>query len=85
MSVKDHVKVQLEIFLKSIHLRLFNQSSINYLSNVSFAREEFALESLLEFCREPSLMQDIDTNYDCDVQYTNLFDCIYNLLFNIFL
>ena len=34
------------------------------------------LESLLEFCREPSLMQDLYINYDCDVHCTNLFESI---------
>jgi Guanine nucleotide exchange factor in Golgi transport N-terminal len=75
MSIKDHMKVQLEVFLTSVHLRLLqsNNSSIP-------AREELALESLLEFCREPALMHDLYTNYDCDVQCTNLFDSIISTL-----
>lgn len=44
------------------------------------AREELALESLLEFSREPALMHDLYTNYDCDVQCTNLFDAIITAL-----
>lgn len=77
MSIKDHVKVQLEVFLISVHLRLLSQGSQ---SSVIPAKEELTLESLLEFCREPSLMQDIYTNYDCDVQCTNLFDSIITTL-----
>jgi hypothetical protein len=85
MTIKDHMKVQLEVFLTSVHLRLLQQQDANTgllvqtaptLSIVRLAREELALESLLEFCREPSLMYDLYTNYDCDEQCTNLFDAI---------
>lgn len=122
VSIKNHMKVQLEVFLTSVHLRILKQpttthgisnnphhssssssssshpSSISHSSSSSStttistsssslpsqtlisAREELALESLLEFCREPSLMEDIYTNYDCDVQCTNLFDSIISTL-----
>lgn len=73
MSMKDNMKVQLEVFLSSVHLRLLSYSTVQ-------AKEELALESLLEFCREPTLMQDIYINYDCDVQCTNLFDTILQTL-----
>lgn len=73
MSMKDNMKVQLEVFLSSVHLRVLHHSS-------TFAREELTLESLLEFCREPSLMQDLYINYDCDVRCTNLFDSIIQAL-----
>jgi hypothetical protein len=75
MSIKDHMKTQLEVFLTSVHLRLLLGSQ-QAPSSLSLAKEELALESLLEFCREPSLMQDIYANYDCDEQCTNLFDSI---------
>ena len=80
MSIKDHMKVQLEVFLTSVHLRLLHQHGAASSSAAAFAREELALESLLEFCREPSLMYDLYTNYDCDVQCTNLFDSLLGLL-----
>mmetsp|Transcript_20608 Transcript_20608/g.29575 ORF Transcript_20608/g.29575 Transcript_20608/m.29575 type:complete len:1961 (+) Transcript_20608:126-6008(+) len=81
MSIKDHMKVQLEVFLTSVHLRILHPSTaILNATAISSAREELALESLLEFCREPSLMHDIYTNYDCDVQCTNLFDSIVTTL-----
>eukprot|EP01034_Spumella_vulgaris_P022369 gene22369-28491_t len=85
VSIKDHMKVQLEVFLTSVHLRLINGSSGSGgqtigVSPTVAAKEELALESLLEFCREPSLMQDLYTNYDCDVQCTNLFDLIISAL-----
>jgi hypothetical protein len=94
VSIKDHMKVQLEVFLTSVHLRILNMSTATSSTAVSAsknqtngtgasgngAREELALESLLEFCREPSLMHDIYTNYDCDMQCTNLFDSIVTTL-----
>lgn len=76
MSIKDHMKIQLEVFLTSVHLRLLQKSNFSPIP----AREELALESLLEFCREPALMQDLYTNYDCDVQCTNLYDMIISTL-----
>lgn len=82
MSIKDHMKVQLEVFFSSVHLRLLQsngQLNNQQVAGLS-AREELALESLLEFCREPSLMYDLYTNYDCDVQCTNLFDSIITTL-----
>jgi Guanine nucleotide exchange factor in Golgi transport N-terminal len=93
VSIKDHMKVQLEVFLTSVHLRLLtpsqaqltgsgknNSKSSSSAYTASLAKEELALESLLEFCREPSLMEDLYTNYDCDVQCTNLFDSIISVL-----
>jgi hypothetical protein len=77
MSIKNHMKVQLEVFLTSIHLRLLQHHQSTFLGQ---AKQELTLESLLEFCREPSLMQDLYTNYDCDVQCTNLFDAIITVL-----
>ena len=77
MSIKNHMKVQLEVFLTSIHLRLLQTQQSTFTMQ---AKQELALESLLEFCREPSLMQDLYINYDCDVQCTNLFDSIIAVL-----
>lgn len=88
------MKVQLEVFLTSVHLRLLTPSQAQLTGSgksskssssasaytASLAKEELALESLLEFCREPSLMEDLYTNYDCDVQCTNLFDSIISVL-----
>jgi len=64
-SMKDLLKVQLEVFLTSVHLRILSNAHKN---SSEFERRELALESLLEFCQEPALMQDLYTNYDCDMQ-----------------
>ncbi|RHY24929.1 hypothetical protein DYB32_009551, partial [Aphanomyces invadans] len=69
-SIKDHLKVQLEIFFTSVHMRIMDSPSC------SNEQKELALESLLEFCREPALMLDLYINYDCDVHCTNLFEVL---------
>lgn len=53
-----------------MHLRVLDGSSYGP------EQQELALESLLEFTREPALMTDVYINYDCDVQCTNLFETI---------
>ena len=71
-SIRNHLKVPLEVFLTSVHLRILNDAGHSY----SPEEKEVALESLLEFCQEPALMQDIFLNYDCDVACTNLYESI---------
>ena len=71
-SIRNHLKVPLEVFLTSVHLRILNDAGHNY----SPEEKEVALESLLEFCQEPALMQDIFLNYDCDMACTNLYESI---------
>lgn len=66
-SVKEHLKVQLEVFFTSIHLRLADSTG------ASFGQKELVLESLVEFCHEPALIVGLYRNYDCEVSSTNLF------------
>ena len=79
-GIKDHLKVQLEVFLTSVHLRTLSFSLSPQTQERIWAcspeRRELALESLLEFCREPMLMADLYLNYDCDMNCTNLFETI---------
>ena len=73
-TMRNHLKVPLEVFLTSVHLRLLE-------SDVAVPEErEIALESLLEFCHEPALMQDLYWNYDCDVACTNLYETVVTTL-----
>lgn len=69
-SLKDHLKVQLEVFFTSVHMRIIDSPSCTY------GQKELAMESLVEFCREPALMLDLYVNYDCDVHCTNLFEVL---------
>ena len=47
MSIRDHMKIQLEVFLTSVHLRILKSES----SSIT-AKEEMALESLLGTLRD---------------------------------
>lgn len=87
--MKDYLKVQLEVFFKSIHLRIIDSQSYTPI------QKELVMESMVDFCREPTLMLDLYTNvyisyitiiiiillqYDCDVGSTNLFEDLCNCL-----
>ncbi|CAK0845343.1 unnamed protein product [Prorocentrum cordatum] len=74
LNFRRHLKVQLEIFFTSVHLKIAGMDSASY------EQREIALESLLEFCREPELMLELFTNYDCDVRCTNLFETLVKFL-----
>jgi len=69
-AVKSHLKVQFEVFFTSIHIGIVESNS------ATPPQKELALESLLDFCREPILIVDLYTNYDCDVLCTNLFEVL---------
>lgn len=66
--VKQHLKIQLEVFFRSIHLRIAESSAS------SFEQKELVLESLVEFCHEPSLIVGLYRNYDCEIASSNLFE-----------
>eukprot|EP00357_Protocruzia_adherens_P036262 CAMPEP_0115010016 /NCGR_PEP_ID=MMETSP0216-20121206/23024_1 /TAXON_ID=223996 /ORGANISM="Protocruzia adherens, Strain Boccale" /LENGTH=567 /DNA_ID=CAMNT_0002378069 /DNA_START=397 /DNA_END=2097 /DNA_ORIENTATION=+ len=67
LSVKRHMKVQLEVFFTSIHLKL-NEKPENYQQSI------IGMESILDYCREPTLILEFYTNYDCDVHCANLYE-----------
>jgi brefeldin A-resistance guanine nucleotide exchange factor 1 len=75
-TIRNHLKVPLEVFLTSVHLRILEHSG-------NPEEREVALESLLEFCREPALIKDLYLNYDCDVQCTNMYANICTTLGNV--
>ena len=68
-GIKHHMKLQLEVFLTSVHLRMLGSSTSPTTHQQVWSSppeyRELALESLLEFCREPMLMMDLYLNYDC--------------------
>jgi Sec7-like guanine-nucleotide exchange factor len=69
-SLKQHLKVQMEVFLTSVHLYLADSRGA---PNV---QRELALESLVEFTRENGLMLDLYCNFDCDISCANLFELL---------
>ena len=66
-TVKQHLKVQLEVFFVSIHLRIADSSTS------SFEQKELVMESLVEFCKEPSLIVGLYRNYDSEVGSSDLY------------
>ena len=74
--LRNQMKVPLEVFLTSVHIRILDQAQRGF----SMEQQEAGLESLLEFCQEPSLMHDLYLNYDCDMNCSNLFDTIMTTL-----
>lgn len=68
-NLKSFLKVQLEVFFTSVHIRLADMSRLLVLlmpsqptSTHEFLPKEAALESLLDFCQEPTVMIDLYTN-----------------------
>ena len=66
-TVKQHLRVQLEVFFVSIHLRIADSAS------TSFQQKELVMESIVEFCKEPSLIVGLYRNYDCQIGNTDLY------------
>lgn len=79
MSVKRHLKVQLEVFFNSIHLKIAGNYEDTQDPSL-FQRSELALESIIDFCREPSLILELYSNYDCDMHFANLFETLAKFL-----
>jgi len=67
-TVKEHLKVQLEVFFTSIHMRIGEGEGS------SFEEKELVLESLVEFCNDDNLIVGLYRNYDCEVSSTNLYE-----------
>lgn len=68
-SLKSYLKVQLEVFFTSVHIRLADMYSLSFIIHSSepitphdFLPKEASLESLLDFCQEPTVMTDLYMN-----------------------
>lgn len=71
--------MQLEVFFNSIHLKIAGNFEESKEPEIYY-RSELALESLVDFCREPSLVLELYTNYDCDVHFANLYEALVKFL-----
>lgn len=74
-SLKSFLKVQLEVFITSVHIRLADTSrsrgsltSREPQTAHDFLPKEVSLESLLDFCQEPTVMIDLYTNVASDAR-----------------
>jgi len=73
-AVRPIIKLQAEVFFNHVYLRLMDQRWMTY------EGQEMVLESLVDFCREKTIMSDLYGNYDCDLQRTNVFENICKFL-----
>jgi brefeldin A-resistance guanine nucleotide exchange factor 1 len=74
--MKKHLKLQLEQILISTHLHILGDLSS------SPDQQEIALESLLEFSRESSILLHLYVSYDADLNCSNLFEDLFISLAN---
>ncbi|XP_020154266.1 ARF guanine-nucleotide exchange factor GNOM [Aegilops tauschii subsp. strangulata] len=69
------LKLQIEAFFACVILRL-TQSRYG----ASYQQQEVALETLVDFCQQKDFMVEMYTNMDCDLQCSNVFEDLVNVL-----
>ncbi|KAL6839360.1 hypothetical protein ACP4OV_030630 [Aristida adscensionis] len=73
--LRQELKLQLEAFFSCVILRL---AQSRY--GASYQQQEVALEALVDFCRQKEFMAEMYANMDCDLQCSNIFEDLANLL-----
>ncbi|XP_047072386.1 ARF guanine-nucleotide exchange factor GNOM-like [Lolium rigidum] len=73
--LRQELKLQLEAFFACVILRL---SQSRY--GATYQQQEVALETIVEFCRQKEFMAEMYMNMDCDLQCSNVFEDLVNIL-----
>ncbi|CAM0952963.1 unnamed protein product [Alopecurus aequalis] len=73
--LRQELKLQVEAFFSCVILRL---AQGRY--GASYQQQEVALEALVDFCRQKEFMAEMYANMDCDLQCSNVFEELANLL-----
>ncbi|KAM0907098.1 hypothetical protein ACQ4PT_016350 [Festuca glaucescens] len=73
--LRQELKLQVEAFFSCVILRL---AQGRY--GASYQQQEVALEALVDFCRQKEFMAEMYANMDCDLQCSNVFEDLANLL-----
>lgn len=73
--LRSAVKLQLEAFFSYVLIRL---ASGKY--GATHQQQEVAMEALVDFCRQPTFMPEMYSNFDCDITLGNPFEDLGNLL-----
>jgi brefeldin A-resistance guanine nucleotide exchange factor 1 len=73
--LRHELKLQIEAFFSCVILRL---AQSRY--GASYQQQEVALEALIDFCRQKEFMAEMYANMDCDLQCSNIFEELANLL-----
>ena len=76
-NFKQHLKVQIEVFIREIFLTIL-ESSMS-----SFDHKWLVIRALKVICSEPQNVVDIYLNYDCDLSSANVFERLVNDLSKI--
>ena len=76
-NFKQHLKVQIEVFIREIFLTIL-ESSMS-----SFDHKWLVIGALKMICSEPQNVVDIYLNYDCDLSSANVFERLVNDLSKI--
>eukprot|EP01091_Cochliopodium_minus_P008503 TRINITY_DN1946_c0_g3_i1.p1 TRINITY_DN1946_c0_g3~~TRINITY_DN1946_c0_g3_i1.p1 ORF type:complete len:1523 (-),score=479.02 TRINITY_DN1946_c0_g3_i1:241-4809(-) len=71
---KAELKLQLELYFAKLLEWVLSE-------NVLYTKQEIAIQSLLEFCKQPSFMVELYVNYDCELQYSDLFEMLCKVLY----
>ncbi|KAJ1259610.1 hypothetical protein BS78_10G168500 [Paspalum vaginatum] len=73
--LRHELKLQMEAFFSCVILRLAHNRH-----GASYQLQEVALEALVDFCRQKEFMAEMYANMDCDLQCSNIFEEVANLL-----
>ncbi|KAJ1259611.1 hypothetical protein BS78_10G168600 [Paspalum vaginatum] len=73
--LRHELKLQMEAFFSCVILRLAQNRY-----GASYQQQEVALEALVDFCRQKEFMAEMYANMDCDLQCSNIFEEVANLL-----
>jgi len=76
VSLKVHLKVQLEVFFNNLLLFIYKSPK-----QVSFEKQELALEHLVQFFYQPNFITELYANYDCNSHGTNIFEQLSTFLY----
>lgn len=71
---KQHLKKQVEVFFREIILFLLETSTS------SFEQKWLCIQALTHICANSQCVVDLYVNYDCDLQSTNIFARLVNVL-----
>lgn len=71
---RQHLKKQIEVFFREIILFLLETSTS------SFDHKWICIQALTQICANSQCVVDLYVNYDCDLQSTNIFDRLVNVL-----
>ncbi|KAJ7544085.1 hypothetical protein O6H91_09G064300 [Diphasiastrum complanatum] len=73
--LRSYIKLQLEAFFTFVILRLAQGKF-----GATYHQQEVAMESLVDFCRQPRFMPEMYANFDSDITCSNTFEDLANLL-----